>query len=98
MEQYLTNDRQIAYRRAKMDYVDPDENTLRFAYEDGRHDKMSYELKYKDDVLKLKVLEEINEDFRDMTKVIKAINTSDVIHVLIKHLENSVNKIRGLSS
>lgn len=81
-----------------MDYVEPHENTLRFAYEDGRHDKMSYELKYKDDVLKLKVLVEVNEDFRDMTKVIKAINTSDIIHVLITHLENSNNEIRLLAS
>jgi hypothetical protein len=98
MEENLSFDRQIGYRRAKMDFVEPPKNTLRFAYEDGRHDKMSYELQKEEDILKLKVLNEINEDVRDMTKIIKMINTSDVIHVLIRHLENPVNEIRLLAS
>lgn len=98
MEEGLTLDRQIAFRRAKMDYEDPPVNTIRFSYEDGRFDKMAHELKYSDDVLKLKVLREINEDLRDMTKVIRAMNTSDVVHVLVYHLENKHDEIRLLAS
>lgn len=98
MEDRLTLDRQIAFRRAKNDYQEPPENTLRFAYEDGRHDKMSHELKYNDDILKLKNLQELNEDVRDMTKIIKLINTSDVLHVLIYHLDSINDDIRTLAS
>lgn len=98
MEDRLTFDRQIAFRRAKNDFEEPPENTLRFAYEDGRHDKMSHELKYNDDILKLKNLQELNEDVRDMTKIIKLINTSDTLHVLIYHLDSTNDDIRTLAS
>lgn len=98
MEENLSLDRQIAYRRAKNDYEDPPENTLRFAYEDGRHEKMAHELKYNDDILKLKVLKEVNEDLRDPIKILRAINTSDLIHMLVYHLENKNDEIRRLAS
>mgnify|MGYP002623734876 CR=1 FL=1 len=98
MEEGLSLDRQIAFRRAKMDYQDPPENTLRFAYEDGRFEKMANELKYADDILKLKVLRDLNEDLRDMTKIIRAMNTSDVVHVLVHHLDNTHDEIRLLAS
>jgi len=98
MEENLTYDRQIAYRRAKKDYQDPPVNTLRFAYEDGRFGKMADELKYQDDILKLKVLKEINEDLRDPTKIVRAMNTSDLVHMLVYHLENKNDEIRRLAS
>ncbi len=98
MEENLTFDRQIAHRRAHYDYVDPHKNTLRFAYEDARFGKMAKELKYDDDILKLKVLKEINEDLRDPTKIVRAMNTSDLIHMLVYHLENKDDEIRRLSS
>jgi len=71
---------------------------MRFAYEDGRFEKMAEELKFKDDILKLKVLREINEDVRDPTKIVRAINTSDLVHMLVYHLENKNDEIRRLAS
>lgn len=98
MEENLSHDRQIAYRRAKNDYEEPPKNTLRFAYEDGRFEKMAEELKYQDDILKLKVLKELNEDLRDPTKIVRAINTSELVHMLVYHLENKDDEIRRLAS
>ena len=76
MEDTLTLDRQIAFRRNKYDYISPPENTLNFAYEKDRFTKMSDELKFDDNILKLKILYEINEDFRDSSKNLQAFVTA----------------------
>ena len=98
MEDTLTLDRQIAFRRNKYDYIPPPENTLNFAYEKDRFTKMSDELKFDDNILKLKILHEINEDFRDSSKMVQAFVTSDIVHVLVDLLVNKNNEIRELSS
>ena len=50
---------------------------------------MAIELEHADDVLKIKILEEINNDFRRADQIVFALMTSPLLHVLNKHCENS---------
>ena len=97
MERLLTNDRFIAYKRAKKDYEDPPENTLNFAYENRRYPHLARELKDSDNILKKKILEEVNKDFWDHSNIVQALMTSDLVHVLIDHLVDPDNELRELS-
>jgi hypothetical protein len=43
--------------------VDSEDNTLQFGYGDHRYTKMTFELKNEDDILKIKTLTQLIEDF-----------------------------------
>jgi len=98
MEVHLSNDRIIAYHRNRKDYVDAPENTLRFAYGDNRYEKMTKDLVCETDILKLKTLEEINEDFRRSDFINLALMSSDLLSVLVDHLRDKTDSIRELAS
>lgn len=98
MEVHLSNDRIIAYHRNRKDYVDAPENTLRFAYGDSRYEKMTKDLVCETDILKLKTLEEINEDFRRSDFINLALMSSDLLSVLVDHLRDKTDSIRELAS
>ena len=83
MEANLSNDRQIALHRNKYDYVDVPPNTLMFAYEEDRYHKMTSELKSSSNILKLKTLEEINEDFRRGDSIVLCLKSSDLLYGLV---------------
>ena len=85
MEYHLSNNRMISYHRNKLDYVESPENSLQFAYGDLRYEKMTRQLVQEADILKLKTLEEINEDFRRSDFINLALLSSDILAVLICH-------------
>lgn len=53
MEELISNDRQIAYHRIKLDYEPSPKDTLQFAYGDLRYNKMAKEIYYESDLLKV---------------------------------------------
>jgi len=59
---------------------------------------MTFELYHEDDILKLKTLEEINEDFRRGDNINLALLSSDLLSVLVGHYKNEDNGIREMSS
>ena len=97
METYLTNDRFISFYRNRVDYKPSPINTLQFAYEDGRYDKMTRELNEGSDILRLKTLNEINEDFRRSDSITLAILSSNILLVLLNLIKHEDNQIRELS-
>jgi hypothetical protein len=64
MESFLTNDELIAAHRAQINPVPFPEHCLTFAHDVFRYDKMRQELETSDDILRRKILIEINEDLR----------------------------------
>lgn len=59
----LTSDELIGLHRNRNDYEPSPDNSIQLAYGDHRYVKQTYELLREADVLKLKVLHSINEDF-----------------------------------
>lgn len=59
---------------------------------------MTKDLVLESDILKLKTLEEINEDFRRADFINLALMSSDIISVLINHLRDKSDSIRELAS
>ena len=53
MHEHLSSDRLIGHHRARMDYSDSPVNTIQFAYGDQRYMKMTYELMWGDDMVRL---------------------------------------------
>ncbi|EGR29633.1 rtdr1-prov protein, putative [Ichthyophthirius multifiliis] len=98
MENHLSNDRIISYHRNKLDYIESPENSLQFAFGDRRYEKMARQLVQETDILKLKILTEINEDFRRSDFINLALLSSDILEVLIKHFQDKSQNIRELAS
>jgi len=99
MEELLSHDRQISHHRTRQDYKSPPENTLMFAYGDRRYEKFAYELSYVSDILKLKTLNEITEDFHRADCVTLALLSSQLLSTLIEHFTEMKNaEIRELAS
>ena len=94
----MTNDRRIASHRNRYSPPEHPSNTLLLAYEDRKYRKMVEELACVDNQLKLKILEEINEDFRKADKVVLASITSKMTLRLVEHLTDEHDLIRELSS
>jgi len=98
MEWHLSHDRRLASHRDRYEPPEHPANTLLLAYEDRRFAKMSRELKDSDDELKLKILHELNEDYRLSNKIVLSVMTSDIMAVLIHHLVDKDDRIREFSS
>lgn len=98
MENKLENDRLISSHRNKSDYQESPENSLQFAYQHRRFDKFTLELARASDVLKTKVLTELNEDVRQADKINLMLLSSDILTVLISLLQNPDDTIRELTS
>ena len=98
MEDQLSNDRIISSHRNKYDYQESPQDTLQFAYGDRRYDKMARDMEEVSNVLKLKILNEINEDFRRADFVTLAILSSHLIQNLIQHFKDHNDEIRELAS
>ena len=98
MEELLSNDRQIAAHRIRQDYKPSPLNTLQFAYGDRRYEKFTYELSFVSDILKLKTLKEINEDFHRADSITLALLSSGLLAVLLEHFEEKNDEIRELVS
>lgn len=69
------------------------QSTLTFAYGNFKYNKMCDEMKTNDDVLKEKVLKEINEDFHQGDKVNFALQ-SGILTEMIKCFRHPNNTIR----
>jgi hypothetical protein len=98
MEDYLSNDRIISFHRSRPDYQPPPDNTLMFAYGDRRYEKFTYELTFVSNVLKLKILKELSEDFHRADCITLAILSSDLLNVTMEHLMNEDDQIREMAS
>lgn len=83
MEALLSNDRQIAMHRNKLDFLEAPPNSLQFGFGDRRFEKMSREMSNYSDTLKLKTLHEINEDFRRSDQITLALMSSNAMPVLL---------------
>ena len=62
MEYHLRNEQRIAHHRNKEDYEPQPIDCLQFAYGDRRYVKMTDQIGNQEDLLKIKNLQEINED------------------------------------
>lgn len=78
MEETLTNDRFITHHRNQINPVPHPKSTLTFAYGSLRFEQLDKDLKEPDDVLRKKVLIEINEDFHQADKMNFALE-SDIL-------------------
>ena len=98
MEERISNDRQIASHCIRQGYKPSPENTLQLAYGDHRYENFAYELSYVSDILKLKTLKEISEDFHGGDNITLALLSSQLLEVLIEHFDNKNDEIRKLVS
>lgn len=98
MEFTLTNDRKIAAHRDRYSPPRDPPHTLLLAYGDRKYEKLVRELGFVHDELKLKVLLEINEDFRTSTKILLASMTSEMTKRLVEHFTDKNDEIRELAS
>jgi hypothetical protein len=98
MERHISHDRRLAAHRDRYEPPEHPANTLLLAYEDRRYAKMAQELKDSDNELKLKILHELNEDYRLANKIVLSVMTSDIMAVLVNHLRDSHNEIREFAS
>ena len=97
MEETLSNPRFISFHRNQVDPVPHPKSTLTFAYGDMRYEKMQKEMAGDDNVLRTKVLVEINEDFHQADKVNVALN-ANILLELIKCFKEADDTIRELAS
>ena len=98
MEETLTNPRFIAYHRVQVNPEPQPRSTLTFAYGDQKYDKMTRQMAGKDDVLRTKVLIEINEDFHQADKINFALTSSNLLKELVKCFAEKDKVIRELAS
>jgi hypothetical protein len=98
MESHLTIDRRLASHRDRYEPPESPPNTLLLAYEDRRFNKMARQLKDSHDELKSKILVELIQDLVNGNKIVLAAMTSEMIEVLVEHLEYSNDEIREMAS
>jgi hypothetical protein len=97
MESHITVDRKLAAHRDRYEPPAHPANTLLFAYEDRRFNKMARELRDSDDILKLKILIELNQDLINGNKLVLSEMTSDLSEVLVAHFDDKNDEIREMS-
>ncbi|CDW75208.1 UNKNOWN [Stylonychia lemnae] len=97
MEETLSNTRFISFHRNQTNPEPMPLSTLTFAYGDQKYEKMCREMAGKDDVLRRKVLIEINEDFHQADKLNFALESS-ILKQLVKCFTEKDNVIRELAS
>eukprot|EP00347_Sterkiella_histriomuscorum_P003743 403363117 len=97
MEETLSNPRFISFHRNQINPDPLPESTLTFAYGDHKYEKMCREMSGKDDILRTKVLIEINEDFHQGDKLNFALD-SQILKHLVKCFSEKDNTIRELAS
>lgn len=97
MEEGLSYDRMITHHRVRGNIKPAPPSTLTFAYDDIRYDKMIWELKGDDLVVKVKVLKEINEDFHLSNSIIKGLQ-EHLIEVLVDILKDPSDELRELAT
>lgn len=73
-------------------------STLTFAHGSRKYDKMARQMEGDDNVLRTKILQEINEDFHQGDKLNLALETSEILNELINCFQEDDNVIRELSS
>ena len=98
MEWTMTIDRRLAAHRDRYNPPEDPPNTLLLAYEDRRYNKMARELKDSHDILKSKILVELVQDLANGNKNVLAAMTSDIIEVLMQHLDYPNDEIREMTS
>lgn len=98
MEWHLSHDRRQAAHRDRYEPPEHPPNTLLLAYEDRRYEKMARELKDSENELKLKILHELNEDYKQANKIVLSVMTSDIMKVLVHHLKDQDDQIREFAS
>ena len=98
MESHITMDRRLAAHRDRYEPPQDPPNTLLLAYEDRKFNKMGRQLADSHDELKSKILRELVEDMVNGNKVVLATMTSDLIDVLVDHLEYQNDEIREMAS
>ena len=100
MEKGMTHDRLINFHRAQYDYQEQHPNILMPAYEDRKYYVLERQIRDEDmtDVLREKILQEINEEFRSADKILLAFMTSGLIHTLTEMLIYPNEKLRELVS
>jgi len=59
---------------------------------------MARELKDSENELKLKILHELNEDYKQANKIVLSVMTSDIMKVLVHHLKDQDDQIREFAS
>ncbi len=97
MEETLTYERFIAYHRNQVNPEPLPMSTLTFAYGDGKYQKMCREMAGSDDILRTKVLTEINEDFHQADKINSALE-SNILFEFVKCFSEADPVIRELAS
>ena len=97
MEETLSYPRFISFHRNQVNPVPHPQSTLTFAYGDQRFVKMQEELAGKDNILRTKVLLEINEDFHQADKINVALD-AHILEELVKCLKEQEDEIRELAS
>lgn len=97
MEETLSYPRFISFHRNQVNPQPHPESTLTFAYGDMRYEKMQREMAGHDNVLRTKVLIEINEDFHQADKVNVALD-ANILGELVKCFKEKDDTIRELAS
>lgn len=94
----MTADRLINFHRVQYDYEEQHQDILMPAYEDRKFEVMERQINDEEmtDTLRVKILKEINEDFRSADKILLAFMTSELIHTLTQLLTYSNEQIREL--
>lgn len=73
-------------------------STLTFAHGETRYDKMTREMRSDDDILREKIVKEVNEDFHQSDKINFALQSSSLLAELVKCFRQSHDSIRELAS
>jgi hypothetical protein len=97
MEETLTHPRFIAFHRNQVNPEPHPVSTLTFAYGNQKYEKMHRQLAGSDNVLRTKVLVEINEDFHQADKVNMALDAG-VLKELVRCFKEQDDVIRELAS
>lgn len=98
MEDFLTYDRLIAHHRNQINVEPIVPHSLTLAYEDVRYDKMARELSENDDIVRVKTLQELNDDLRQAYNIIKVIRNDALTTQLIRGISDPSPDIRELAS
>jgi hypothetical protein len=95
MEETLSNSRFISYHRNQINPVPEPESNLTFAYGTSKYQKMVEQMKTKDDVLRTKVLIEINEDFHQADKLNEALDSSILMQLVYccRQLDDTIREL-----
>lgn len=97
MEEGLSYDRMITHHRVRGNIKPAPKSTLTFAYDDIRYDKMIRQLEGDDLVVKIKVLKEINEDFKQSYMIIQGLH-EHLTEVLVTILKDQSDELRELTT